>query len=245
MDQRAVTQAAELLVAVRRSGRLLDALPASCKPQTLEDAHAIQDATLAALGETVAGWKAAIVDARVVRGAVMASRVFESGARVAAASMPLLGIEAEIAFRVERDLPAGEHSYEDVAAAVSAFAAIEIVDSRFRDHQAVSAQERNADFVTNGGFVRGPHAPGWRSLDLVNIAVTLTIGGQEIVKRNGGHAAGDPLLPAVALVNDLPSGIKAGQFITTGTYTGMTFAKPGQTVVAAFSGVGAVEVGFG
>ena len=170
MDQRAVTQAAELLVAARRTGRLLDALPDACKPQTLEDAHAIQDATLAALGETVAGWKAAIVDGRVVRGAIVASRVFESGARVAAATMPLLGIEAEIAFRFERDLPAGKHSYEDVAAAVSAFAAIEIVDSRFRSHTAVSAQERNADFVTNGGFVRGPSAAAWRSLDLVNIS---------------------------------------------------------------------------
>lgn len=244
MDQRAVAQAAELLVAARRTGRLLDALPDACKPQTLEDAFAIQDATLAAFGETVAGWKAAIVDRRAVRGAIMGSRVFASGARVAAASMPLLGIEAEIAFRFERDLPPGKHSYDDVAAAVSAFAAIEIVDSRFRDHQAVSAQERNADFITNGGFVRGPHAPAWRSLDLTNIAVTLTIGGNEIVKRNGGHAAGDPLLPAVALVNDLPGGIKAGQFVTTGTYTGMTFAKPGQTVVAEFAGVGVVEVGF-
>src|SRR3954452_2128983 len=158
MDQRAVTQAAELLVAARRTRKLLDARPASCRPQTLDDALAIQDATLAALGETVAGWKAAIVDGRAVRGAIMASRVFESGSWVAATSMPLLGIEAEIAFRFERDMPAGKYSYEEVAAAVSALAAIEIVDSRFRNHTAVSAQERNADFVTNGGFVRGPSA---------------------------------------------------------------------------------------
>ena len=178
MDQRAVAQAAELLVAVRRTGKLIDALPAACKPQTLDDAVAIQDATLAALGETVAGWKVAVVDGRVVRAPIMASRVFESGAQVAAAIVPLLGIEAEIAFRFDRALPPGKHSYEDVAAAVSAFAAIEIVDSRFRDHQAVSAQERNADFVTNGGFVRGPSAADWRKLDLVNIPVTLTIGGR-------------------------------------------------------------------
>lgn len=244
MDQRAVAQAAELFVAARRTGKLLDALPDACKPQTLEDAFAIQDATLAVLGETVAGFKAAIVDGRVVRSAIMGSRVFESGARVKAATMPLLGIEAEIAFRFERDLPAGKHSYADVAAAVSAFAAIEIVDSRFRSHTAVSAQERNADFVTNGGFVRGATVAAWRKLDLTNIAVMLTIGGEEIVKRNGGHATGDPLLPAVALANDLPGGIKAGQFVTTGTYTGLTFAKPGQTAVAAFAGFGAVEVGF-
>ena len=65
MDQRAIAQAAELLVAARRTGQLLDALPDACKPRTLEDAIAIQDATLAALGETVAGWKAALVGGRV------------------------------------------------------------------------------------------------------------------------------------------------------------------------------------
>ena len=127
---------------------------------------------------------------------------------------------------------------------MSAFAAIEIVDSRFRSHHDVTEQERNADFVTNGGFVRGPSAAGWRTLDLTNIAVTLTIGGEEVVKRNGGHAAGDPFLPAFALANDLPGGIKAGQFITTGTYTGLTVAQPGQAVVVEFAGVGKVEVGF-
>ena len=197
MDQRAVAQAAELLVAARRTGKLLDALPDACKPRTLEDAVAIQDATLAALGETVAGWKAAIVGGRVVRGAIMASRVFESGARVTAATMPLLGIEAEIAFRFERDLPPGEHSYEDVAAAVSAFAAIEIVDSRFRSHHDVTEQERNADFVTNGGFVRGPSAAGWRTLDLTNIAVTLTIGGEEVVQAQRRPCGGRSVLARV------------------------------------------------
>ena len=74
--------------------------------------------------------------------------------------------------------------------------------------------------------------------------MTLTVGGQEVVRRNGGHIAGDPLLPAVALANDLPTGIKAGQFITTGTYTGMTFAKVGQTATAEFAGFGPVEVSF-
>ena len=244
MDQRAVAQATELLVAARRTGKLLDALPEVCRPQTLDDALLVQDATRVALGETIAGWKVALVDNRVVRGAIFASRVFENGAQVKAATVPLMGIEAEIAFRFERDLPAGKHSYDDVAAAVSAFAAIEIVDSRFKSYPDVSAQERNADFVSNGGFVRGPSAANWRKLDLKNIAVTLTIGGQEVVRRNGGHVAGDPLLPAVALTNDLPTGIKAGQFITTGTYTGLTFAKVGQKAVAEFAGFDSVSVSF-
>jgi 2-keto-4-pentenoate hydratase len=244
MDQGAVAQAAELFVAARRTGKLIDALPAACQPQTLDDAFAIQDAVIAALRETVAGFKVAVVDGRVVRGPIFASRVFDSPAKIAAAAMPLLGIEGEIAFRLEHDLPAGRYSYDDVATAVTAFAAIEVVDSRFRSYPDVPLQDRNADFVSNGGFVRGPSAPNWRALDLKNIAVTLTIDGQERLKRNGGHMAGDPLLPAVALVNDLPNGMKAGQFITTGTYTGLERAKAGQAAVVTFAGFGSVEVAF-
>ena len=70
--------------------------------------------------------------------------------------MPLLGIEAEIAFRFERDLPAGKYSYAQVADAVTAFAAIEIVDSRFRTYPDLPLMDRHADCVSNGGFVRGP-----------------------------------------------------------------------------------------
>jgi 2-keto-4-pentenoate hydratase len=244
MNQGAIAQAAELFVAARRTGKHIDALPAACQPQTLDDAFAIQDAVIAALGETVAGWKVALVDGRVVRGPIFASRVFDSGAKIEAAKMPLLGIEGEIAFRFERDMPAGKYTYDDVAAAVTAFAAIEVVDSRFSTYPDAPPQAKNADFVSNGGFVRGPSAAGWRKLDLKNIAVRLTIGGQEVLSRNGGHIAGDPLLPAVALVNDLPNGVKAGQFITTGTYTGIAFAKAGQTAAVTFADFGTVEATF-
>jgi 2-keto-4-pentenoate hydratase len=244
MDEAAIGRAAELLVVARRTGRRLERLPASCSPATLDDALAIQDATVAALGESIAGWKVSIVDGRAVRGVLVGSRVFDDGARIEAARMPLLGVEAEIAFRFARDLAPGRYSYAEVADAVTAFAAIEIVDSRFSTYPDLPIMDRNADCVSNGGFVCGPAAAEWRKLDLKEIAVTLTIGGTEIARRNGGHPAVDPLLPAVALVNELPGGAKAGQIVTTGTYTGLNFAKPGQKVTATFAGFGAVEVSF-
>jgi 2-keto-4-pentenoate hydratase len=64
--------------------------------------------------------------------------------------------------------------------------------------------------------------------------------------RAGGHPNTDPLLPAIALVNDLRkrSGVCEGQVMTTGTYTGLNFAKPGQTVTASFEGFGWAAVTF-
>ncbi len=249
MDQGSIEHAARLLAAARRSLRPLGALPEACRPRTVDDVHAIQAATVAVLGERVAGWKvSAPIDGKLVRGVILASVVFASPARVEAARARMLGVEAEIAFRFECGLPARaqEYSYEEVAAAVTAFPAIEIVDTRFADYAATPLLDRSADCVSNGGFVHGAPQAAWRERDLENIEVVLSIAGAEIVRRRGGHAAGDPLLPAVALVNDLRAGdgVEAGQFMTTGTYTGLNFAKPGQPVTAAFAGMGSAEVRF-
>lgn len=247
MNGETIQQAAALLIGARRTGVLLDGLPASCRPQNLDEALAIQDATVAALGDDVAGWKVgAPMEDRIVRGALLRSRIIPTGGAIAAADVPLLGVEAEVAFRFDRTLGPRElpYKYAEVAAAVTAFAAIEIVDSRFRDYRGAPLIERIADFVSNGAFVEGLPQLMWTRFDLSRLDVRLEIDGEVVVQRIGGHPSGDPLLPAVDLVNDLrrAAGVRAGQFMTTGTYTGLNFAKPGQRVRAVFEGFGAAEV---
>lgn len=247
MDQDAIRQAATLLIGARRSGVLLDGLPASCRPKDIDEAHAIQQATVAALDDTVAGWKVgAPLDGRIVRGALVRSRIIPSGGAITAAQVPLLGVEAEVAFRFEHALEPRDiaYTYAEVAAAVTAFPAIEIVDSRFRDYRGTPLIERIADCVSNGAFVEGDAQPLWRTFDLSKLDARLEIDGQVVVQRIGGHPAGDPLLPAVDLVNDLrqTTGVQAGLVMTTGTYTGLNFAKPGQRVAAIFEGFGSAEV---
>jgi 2-keto-4-pentenoate hydratase len=249
MTPDAISEAARLLVEARRSGTHLGGLPEALRPANVGDAHAIQDATVAALGETVAGWKVgAPKDGRVVRGVLLASRVFASPARIPAALVPLLGVEAEVAFRFDRALPprATGYTYAEVADAVTAFVAIEVVDTRYASYKDAPLIERIADCVSNGAFVVGDVQPGWRSFDLAQLTVALVVDGVSTVRRAGGHPAGDPLLPAVALVNDLggEGGVAAGRVMTTGTYTGLTFVKPGQAVDVAFEGFGAASVRF-
>lgn len=247
MDREAIQQAAALLIGARRTGALLDGLPVACRPQTLDQAHAIQDATVAALGDAVAGWKVgAPLDGMTVRGVILRSRVIPSGGSIAASRVPLAGVEAEIAFRFDRAVEPRERAYDyaEVAAAVTAFPAIEIVDSRFRDYRGAPLLERIADCVSNGAFVEGAPQARWREFDLSALDARLEIAGQIIVRRTGGHPAGDPLLPAIALVNDLrrSSGVCAGQVMTTGTYTGLNFAGPGQRVKVVFEGFGSADV---
>jgi 2-keto-4-pentenoate hydratase len=248
MDADAIRQAAGLLVEARRTGRLLDGLPEACRPASVAEAEAIQTAVIAALGAPIAGWKVATLNGEVMGGAILASRVFASPARVPGESTPLRGVEAEIAFRFNRDMPARPRPYDyaEVAEAVTALAAIEIVDSRFRHYRNTPLLDKAADCISNGGFVAGTLQPAWRSLDLAKVAVTLMIDGKLAISKIGGHPTGDPLLPAVALVNARRSGagVHAGQIMTTGTYTGLTFVEPGASVAAIFDGVGSAELHF-
>jgi 2-keto-4-pentenoate hydratase len=249
MTPNAIAGAAKILSESRRSRQLLDALPDAFRPATLDDAHAIQEATAVQLAESIAGWKvSATPDGRVARGALLRSRLYASGSSIAANAVPLLGVEAEIAFRFDRSLPARErpYDYDEIAAVVTALPAIEVVDSRFRGYPNAPLLDRIADCMSNGAFVYGETQEHWRNLQLETLDVELVVDGQSIVHRAGGHPTKDPLLPAVALVNDLrgSAGMLAGQIVTTGTYTGLNFAKPGQTVVAMFAGFGSVSVHF-
>ena len=245
MDRSAIETAARALAEARRSGRRLKALPEGTRPQSVDDAHAIQDATVAALGETVAGWKVSIVDGVVNRGALLASRVLQSPARMRASDVPMLGLEAEIAFRFERDMPPRERAYDkdEIAACVTALAAIEVVDTRFADYAGTPVIDRLADFVSNGGFIAGTPRPDWRGIDLSALKATLAINGRTVVEQTGGHVTGDPIIPAVALVNALRGDwIARGRIITTGTYTGLYLAAPGDQVEAHFEGFGSVAL---
>jgi len=247
MNDESIARAAALLIAARRKRTPLERLPADCRPATLDEALRIQAATVAQMGERIAGWKVgAVIDGRIGYGVLLASRIVHSGSTVDARDVPMLGMEAEIGFRFLRAAPprSDPYSYAEIAERVIAFPAIEIVATRYRDYQGTPFMERLADCMSNGGYVVGADRADWRAFDLVNIPVTLAFGDQVIARRIGGHAAGDPLQPAVDFVNALRmgSGVDEGQLMTTGTYTGLNLATPGRKVRAEFEGFGIAEI---
>lgn len=246
MHQRDIDTAVGLLVAARRTGAWLESLPPAAQPADLAEAHAIQDATVAALGDSVTGWKVSMYQGQVMRGIILGSCRLDSPAAIPARQVPLLGLEGEIGFRFERDLPPRDRDYDrdEIAAAATAFVGIEIVASRFRNYQDTPALHRTADCMSNGVYVVGTLRPDWREHALDQLEATLAINGEIIVRKRGEHPAGDPLLPAIALVNALrgSSGVRAGQIITTGTCTGMPFGRPGDHVTVSFTDFGLAEI---
>jgi 2-keto-4-pentenoate hydratase len=247
MDDTAVDRAAALLVEARHSGTPLERLPDDCRPATAADALRIQAATVRQLGDRIAGWKVGTrMDGRIAYGVLLGSRVVQSGARLAVATAPLLGMEAEIAFRFVRAAPARDqpYTYDEVADRVEAFVAIEVVATRYRDYAGTAVIERLADCMSNGAFVVGSGRPDWRAIDFSQVPATLFFDDRVVVEKTGGHAAGDPLLPAVELVNDLRSagGVTAGQMMTTGTFTGLHYATGASIVRATFANFGSAEL---
>jgi 2-keto-4-pentenoate hydratase len=249
MDTRAIRQAADLLAKARRSGEPLERLPPDLRPRDAAEAYAIQLALLEETGESLAGWKVAISpDYGLMAGILVRSRMFESGAEISSKPFRMLGVEAEIAFRFDVALAARDRAYEraEVAAAVTALPAIEIVDTRFASYDGTPVIERAADFMSNGALVAGPTRADWRAFDLERIEASVAIDGAEIVRRVGGNACGDPMIPAVALVNQLrlSGGTPSGMVVTTGTYTGLEYARGDSAVRAGFAGFGAVALKF-
>lgn len=249
LSAQAIADAATLLVHARETRKPLEAFPASCTPTTLEDGYAIQDAVAASVGASIGGYKAiAPKDGDPTRGPLYANMIRATPSRFPAAAVRPCGVEGEVAFRYKTDLPprAAAYTRDEVSAAVEACAAIEVVSTRFADHSKKTMYERLADNNLNGGFVHAAPIAEWQKLDLGNLRVVLEVNGQVVLEQNGGHPTGDPLGVATALANMLRSGpgIKAGQFCTCGTYTGLKFLNPGDVCVVRFEGLGEAQVGF-
>jgi 2-keto-4-pentenoate hydratase len=224
----------------------IDRLAEHLRPSTDAEAQAIQEIMIRTIGKEVGGWK--VGTTRPIRGAMFASIITQSPATLPARQQHLRAIEGEIAFIFPRGLlpRATDYAREEVADAVLACAAIEIVDSRYRDFSDVSDLEKLADLLSSGGFVQGEGVEDWQHLDFGQIAVELIIDGELVLQRCGGHATGDPLHACVMFVNAVrvDAGVAPGSVVTTGTYTGMPRLAPGSTAIVRFAGLGESRLTF-
>ena len=249
MDQHRIEKAAALLVQARRDLVPLLGLPEALKPQTVDEGHAIQDATSKALGKLIGGFKAmSPPEQQPNRGIIYADTIHASPCDLPVAKAPQCGVEGEVAFVFRANMPDRPVPYttQEVSAVVDAFAAIEIVHSRFDIARPLSNLEKLADSIMNAGLVCAAPNPAWRSLDLGNIKVTMTVNGASFKEKAGGHPLGDPLAVAVELANMWRSkgGVRAGQVVTCGSYTGLDYLKPGDICSVAFEGLGTATVTF-
>jgi 2-keto-4-pentenoate hydratase len=241
------TQAAALLRAARSTpaGRLA-ALPESLRPADAAAAYAIQ--AKAAEGVAIGGWKvgAAGPGKPCICAPMPAAGIKPSPAALGAGL--LRGVEAEVAFRIGHDLPprATPYTREDIIAALAtAHPVIEILESAFIDPDVVDPLSNLADSILHGGFVYGPGLAAWHGLDFPSISVTQTIDDDALVRT--GNPAGDMIRLVEWLANEgsvWAGGLKAGQFVTCGSWTGKRPAPASAAIRVAFPGLGEARASF-
>ena len=249
MDQSAIDEVAKTFLRARQTGERLNALPARLAPKNFAESCAVMEAVDKLVGEPIVGTKiAAKPGAEVVHAPLQASRVFTSPARVPVALTPSQYMECEISFRLIRDLPArtDEYSEQEVFDALEGCAAFELVDSRFRDLKSAmdnTPYEFYADHIANGAMVFGTFRKDWQTFDFTKTRVSMKQGGKTIIEKVGGHPTGNPAKPAVVLANLRrgSTGLKAGSFVVTGSFTGFHSVETDQPVIGEFEGFGTMQ----
>jgi len=243
-----IEQAATLLLEARRSGQPIS-LP-TWQPRDAADAYAIQQRVAETLG-AVGGWKtgAPAPGAPAIAAPLPASRIWSSPARLPVGEFRQRGIELEVAFCIGQDLPPRERPYgedEVLAVVASAHAAVEVVESRFLDPSTAPALWKLADHQSNGGFVSGSGVRDWQRLDLASLPVELRVDDAVVLTRRGGNPVGDPRHLLTFLANHCRErgGLRAGQWVTTGSYIGIVPVAADAVVEGALAGIGEVRLRF-
>jgi 2-keto-4-pentenoate hydratase len=242
--------AAGMLLEARRTNTPIDDLPEALRPVSLEEAYFVQDRIALAYGE-IGGWKvgAPTADATPMFApmprAWIASNDAELGGR-----HRFRGLEAEIAFLIGRDLPPREKAYsrdEVVAAIASCHPAIEVIESGLVDPTKATKLSMIADLQMHGAFVYGAAVANWQKIDFSKENVTLDVDGVVRVERTGSNTAGDLIRLLPWLANEgaaRTGGLKTGQWVTTGSWTGLSLGMAGSSVDVRFSTAGEVHLRF-
>ena len=244
-------EAANVLMDARRTSKPMEDLPVELQPTTVDEGYVVQDTMAAAYG-AIGGWKvgAPTAEATPMFAPMPLAWMAAGGSVLTGPRCRFRGLEAEIAFLMGQDLPPRAIPYtrdEVVAAIASCHPAIEVLESGLVDPTTATKLSMIADLQMHGGFVYGPAYADWQSIDFTQERVSLAVDGVVRVERVGSNTSGDLMRLMPWLANEgaaRTGGLKAGQWVTTGSWTGATTATAGSSVDVRFGTAGQVTLRF-
>ena len=244
-----VAQAAELLLAARRdhTKKLVD-MPAALRPADRAGAYAIQK-KVAETFSAIGGWKVSPFGENTPPqcGALPAAGVVPGPAKLTSTPATVREIEAELCVKIGRDLPPRATPYsngEIVAAIESIHPAIEVLDSRFVDRSTIDAFTLLADTQAHIGLVYGAGIANWQSIDLPRESVEQFVDGA-LDASHTGFPGNNLVGQVVWLANEgsvWAGGLKKGQYVTCGSWTGANKVGAKAKVRVKFSTAGEVAL---
>jgi 2-keto-4-pentenoate hydratase len=213
-------------------------------------AYAVQRLVIARVGP-IGGWKVGAPNPSAPPNcAPMPAAGLFQGPKIVDATFTQREVESEIGFTFKTDLPPRDTPYtaHDIIAAIATCQpGIELLQSRLANPGSAGALALLADFIQTGAYVWGEPIADWQHVDFDAMQITQTISDGLTVERIG-NPAGDMIRLMVWLANTgatWAGGIKAGEIVTCGSWTGKTQAPAGSNVIAAFTGAKPVRLRFG
>lgn len=231
-------------------------------PETLEQAYAIQSASIERWPDEVAGWKVAMLppaDRERFAAERLVGPVFRSSIRRvkpgSCTVMPVYeggfaAVEAEFVLELGETIrPTGRsYSDEELIGIVSAVhAGAEIASSPMAVVNERGATSIISDFGNNAGVLAGPAIPDWSTRPLDSLPATVTI-DEVVVGQATAAAISGGLLQALRFLLDVSAArdieLPAGTLVSSGAVTGVHDMQIGSIGRVDFGPFGWLEVTF-
>jgi 2-keto-4-pentenoate hydratase len=214
---------------------------------SVEDAYAVQQVNVerrTAAGERIVGRKVGLTSLAMQRqlgvdepdfGAILDPMVLPDGGTLRLDELIAPRIEAEIAFRLGRDLAGADVDLAAARAAVSEVTlALEIIDSRVADWR-IALVDTIADNASSARVVAGPPTPADPDLlaSLTVEVLRVTEDGAEVGTGRGDAVLGDPLEAVAWLarrLHGLGGGLRAGDLVLAGAVHASLPMRPGSRI---------------
>ncbi|TCS42398.1 hydratase [Reinekea marinisedimentorum] len=244
----AFQQAAKELLSRRQAGTKAPRLEESIRPESIEDALAIQDEM--AKIETVGGWKCL---QPLAEDKIIAAPIFNVQRDSAVVELfedkEVARVEPEISFVLAKDLPPkeGDYSEQEVIDAIgSAHMALELMQSRYADDAEQSYFESLADCMVNQGMYVGPEIDKATAVGVSTVQIKVTQ-GDDVRELDGKHPndrAVDGLIWLVNYMSKRGVTLKKDAAIITGSFKGIVPMAFDVETTIAYEGLGEYKVTF-
>ncbi len=220
-------------------------------PVDAVSAFAIQADLLKRLAQPVGAWKVGLAPepGKIWASPVPAAWVFDGPVTLPRGAFGVCGLELELAFCFDRDFEDSSLPVDDaeILSALKWVApAIEVVSSRYQNWPDLDERYKLADFLNNGALIVGRKSPIAALREVGSPVLSLWVNQRSCAKTPSGNPAGDPrtlLAPLVRQSIDRGIPVRSGQWITTGSYSGICFAEWGATRAhAMIEGLGEVGI---
>ena len=225
-------------------------------PADMTEAYSIQAALQDRFAETrgrIVGRKIALssktMQAMVgidqpVAGAIFANDLHDSPASIPRDSFRRLGLEYELAFRLDRDVSPGVHDAGTVQELVDQVRpAFELIEDKDADYSDICPLTLIADNAWCGGVVLGQALDGWQDLDLSDTPSLLEQNGVEPEAGNTGAA--DPWGSLAWVLNHFGGRgvvMGKGEWVITGSILKTRFPAAGDRLRYSVAGRASAEV---